>query len=361
MSPATAIVRDRRFLKHRTPPGHPERPERLEALHALLDEPDMRGRFVAVAPRAADEDELQWVHSADYIRWVAATAKEPDTRLSADTYVSAGSFAAARLAAGGVFAALAAVVAGDVRNAFCLVRPPGHHAERSRAAGYCLFNHAALGACYAQRVLGLRRVLVVDWDVHHGNGTQHAFERDPSVLFFSVHQARLYPGTGLFTDVGLGPGEGFSVNLPLPKGFADGEYAVIFEKLLNPLAREFAPELILASAGFDAHVADPVGGMRLTAAGFAGLTRGVMDIADALCGGRLVLTLEGGYHLPALRASVKAVLLELTATEPCDLAGLRASADPGKLDSVLKRSMQVHGRYWKCFAPARSSRAPAPL
>jgi acetoin utilization deacetylase AcuC-like enzyme len=300
------------------------------------------------------------VHAADYVRWVAATAGQPETRLSADTYVSAGSFAAARLAAGGVFAALAAVAAGEVRNAFCLVRPPGHHAERSRAAGYCVFNNTALGARFAQRELGLRRILVVDWDVHHGNGTQHAFERDASVLFFSVHQSRLYPGTGLFTGVGQGPGEGFSVNLPLPKGFGDGEYAGIFEKLLKPLAREFTPELVLVSAGFDAHAADPLAQMRMSASGFAGLARAVMDIADGLCGGRLVLTLEGGYHLPALRESVQAVLLALAGRDSCDLGLPQAPADPGKLDSVIMRCKQIHGRFWKCFAPAKPGRAPAP-
>jgi acetoin utilization deacetylase AcuC-like enzyme len=359
MRPATVIVRDERFLEHRTPPGHPERPERLETLYAMLDAPDMQGRFVSLTPRPAAEEELRWVHSEDYIRWVAATAGQPETRLSADTYVSAGSFEAARLAAGGVFASIAAVAAGDARNAFCLVRPPGHHAERSRAAGYCVFNHAALGVRFAQRSLGLRRVLVVDWDVHHGNGTQHAFERDSSVLFFSVHQERHYPGTGLYTDAGLGAGEGFSVNVPLPKGIGDGEYAGIFEMLLKPLAREFAPELVVVSAGFDAHTADPVGGMRMTARGFAGLARCTMDIADALCGGRLVLILEGGYHLPALRDSVKAVLLELAASEPCDLSVLTAAADPGKLKAILRRSTQVHGRFWKCFSPVELNRSEA--
>ena len=213
----------------------------------------------------------------------------------------------------------------------------------------------------ARRVLGLRRVLVVDWDFHHGNGTQHAFERDPSVLFFSVHQARHYPGTGLFTDVGLGSGEGFSVNLPLIKGCGDGEYAVIFERLLNPLAREFAPELILVSAGFDAHVADPGG----------------WDAADRrrLCGPdprgdghrrrpvRRPAGADPRRRLPSARTAGvgQGGIAGARAKEPCDPTALRASADPGKLGPVLKRSMQVHGRYWKCFAPARSRRVPAPL
>ncbi len=356
MSPRTGIVRDLRFLEHRPPPGHPESPERLEAVYAMLDEPELSGRFVEIPPRAAGPVELAWVHSEDYIRWVAGACHPSIDRLSADTYVSAGSYTAACLAAGGVCAAVAAVVSGAVRNAFSLVRPPGHHAERSRAMGYCLFNNIALGARFAQRVLGLQRILVVDWDVHHGNGTQHIFERDPSVLFFSIHQWPHYPGTGPHTDVGLAAGEGFTVNVPVPKGFGDAEYAAIFETLLAPLAAEFAPELILVSAGFDSHRADRMGGMGVTPAGFAALTRCLKEAAETLCAGRLVLALEGGYEGSALRESVKAVLFELQATAPRHPEEWPTAASAKKLRSIIRRSLQVHGRFWKCFSQAEARR-----
>lgn len=361
MNPLTGIVRDIRFLEHRPPPGHPESPERLEAVYAMLDEPDLSGTFLEIPPHAAGPAELGWVHSEDYIRWVAGACHPSVDRLSADTYVSAGSYATACLAASGVCAAVAAVVSGTVRNAFSLVRPPGHHAERSRAMGYCLFNNVALGARFAQRVLGLRRILIVDWDVHHGNGTQHIFERDPSVLFFSVHQWPHYPGTGPHTDVGLAAGEGFSVNVPVPKGFGDAEYAVIFETLLPPLATEFAPELILVSAGFDSHQADRMGGMALTPAGFAALTRCLKETAEALCAGRLALALEGGYEPGALRESVKAALLELRAAAPRHPRPRPTSARTDKLRSIVQRSLQVHGRYWRCFSQAEARRLLASI
>lgn len=350
MKPATGVVRDVRFLEHRTPPGHPDSHLRLEALYAMLDEPDLQGRLVTIPPRAATAEELLSVHSEEYIRWVAATSQKTASRLCADTFASAGSYAAACLAAGGVFESIAGVTSGAVRNAFSLARPPGHHAERGRAMGYCLFNHIALGARFAQRSLGLRRILIVDWDVHHGNGTQHIFEKDPSVLLFSVHQWPHYPRTGLQTEVGLGAGEGFTVNVPVPKGFGDGEYVAIFQNFLKPLAAEFGPELILVSAGFDSHWADRMGGMGVTPEGFAALTRCLMDIADAHCGGRLVLALEGGYHLEALRASVKAVLIELLAAAPSTRQPGPAAPASKKLRLILQRGRQVHGRFWKCFA-----------
>jgi len=345
----TGIVRDPRYLLHRPADGHPETPWRLETIYAMLDEPDMQKDFRLIQARMATEEEIRWVHSAEYIHWVAATANRALSRLNPDTYASADSWTAARLAIGGVLQAIAEVLCANLRNAFALVRPPGHHAEHSRAMGYCIFNNVALGAIFAQRVFGLKRILIVDWDVHHGNGTQHAFERDPSVLFFSVHQYPLYPGTGLFTETGLGPGEGFTVNVPLPKGYGNGEFVAIFERLLRPLAFEFRPDFILVSAGFDCHTADPFGGMRLTAQGFAALTRSLMMMADTLCAGRLVLVLEGGYHMTSLSEPVRLVLRELGNLSHCDVSRWLSLADPRKLKYVLSRSAHVHRRYWKCF------------
>jgi acetoin utilization deacetylase AcuC-like enzyme len=216
--------------------------------------------------------------------------------------------------------------------------------------GYCLFNNVALGARYAQRVLGLDRILIVDWDVHHGNGTQHAFETDASVLFFSVHQFRHYPGSGAFTEVGSGAGEGFTVNVPLGGGYGDGEFVAIFDELLLPLATEFNPELVLVSAGFDAHPSDPLGRLRVSEQGFAGMTRILMEIAKSCCRERLVLCLEGGYEPESLAACVQAVLKELSGSSTCNVAHLMERAATKKVKYAIQRVKHVHRRYWGCFA-----------
>ena len=277
----------------------------------MLDEDGLSDHLVTIPPRRADEEEILMVHSRTYLKQVAATQKKEHGALAQDTLTSSGSYEAALFAAGGLFEIIRRVVAGEFANGFALVRPPGHHAERHRARGYCLFNNVALGAVYAQRHLGLERVLIVDWDVHHGNGTQHAFEDDPSVLFFSIHQFPHFPGTGLFTETGIGPGEGYTVNIPLPGGYGPGEYVSLLERALRPLALEFKPDLVLVSAGFDTHPSDPLGNMRVSSEGFAAMTRVLMEIADTSCRGRLVCTLEGGYDLPSLKACVRAVLMEM--------------------------------------------------
>ena len=345
----TGVVRDLRFLNHLTGPGHPERPQRLETLHAMLDAPDMIGTYDPIPPRRAKKEEILLVHSPEYFAKVAATATRDHCALSGDTHTSKGSFEAAMAAAGGVIQAAAMVVAGDLNNAFALVRPPGHHAERNRAMGYCLFNNVAIGAMAARKNLGLKRVLIVDWDVHHGNGTQHCFETDPTVLFFSTHQFPYFPGTGLYTETGRGPGEGFTVNLPLPAGYGDGEMVALYETLLRPMALEFAPELILASVGFDLHRNDTTGGMKVSSAGFAGLTRSLMNIARDCCNGRLVLCLEGGYELNSLANSVRAVMNELAEITVAPVADIAARADHRKIDFALARSFHVHEKYWRCL------------
>ncbi|MBI9085172.1 MAG: histone deacetylase [Desulfobacterales bacterium] len=343
----TGIVQDPRYLDHRPEEGHPDSPQRLESVYGALSQWPHGHRLAMLRPRPATREELLWVHSRDLLGRLETTVDDSGQMLSADTQASEGSYLAARLAAGGLFVAIDKVVAGELSNAFALVRPPGHHAERNRAMGYCLLNNVALGAMYARRTLGLERVLIVDWDVHHGNGTQHAFDSDPSVLFFSMHQYPHFPGTGHFTETGIGRGEGYSVNIAMPKGHGDGEYSVLMETLLGPVAEQFAPDLILVSAGFDTHGSDPMGNMRMTAPGFAGLTRILMDRAQALCRGRLVLCLEGGYHLQALAESVLAVLSELSGITHSDPASARGQADPRKVDYVRKRAVSVHNRFWK--------------
>jgi acetoin utilization deacetylase AcuC-like enzyme len=239
------------------------------------------------------------------------------------------------------------VMAGKVRNAFVPVRPPGHHAEVGRAMGFCLFNNVALGAEYARAMKGVQRVLIVDWDLHHGNGIQHIFEEDPTVLYISAHQYPLFPGTGHYLETGRGRGEGYTVNLPLGKGWGDGDYAALFRQVVAPLARNFKPDFILAAAGFDIHRLDPAGGrMRVTELGFAALTRILMDIARDCCQDRLVLVLEGGYHHHALAESVGAVLRELSGQTHTDAEALAAGAHKRRVRSVVKRCIHVHGKVW---------------
>jgi acetoin utilization deacetylase AcuC-like enzyme len=348
MAKKTGIVRDDRYLLHDPGAGHPESPERLSAVYDMLDRSFSKETFVHITPEKAAEEDILRVHSRTYLNAVAGTEKQP-TLLSADTGSCGESYQTALLAAGGLFRAISMVVSGELKNAFALIRPPGHHAEKNRAMGYCLFNHVALGARYAQRKLGLKRILIADWDVHHGNGTQHAFEDDSSVLFFSVHQFPHFPGTGAFTEIGSGPGEGYTVNVPLPRGYGDGEFVSIFDKLLRPLAAEFDPDLILVSAGFDIHSADPLGGMRASVQGGCGITRILMEIAEATCRGRLVLSLEGGYDPEALAESVTAVLGELVGLQACDVPELMNLADGKKVDYAVERLKHVHKPYWKCF------------
>lgn len=346
----TGIVKDDRYLNHCAGEDHPECPERLQALYSMLEDPDMAGRFKEVTARSATKEELHLVHSPDYVKQLEATEGAAFTSLDSDTGTCALSHEAALLAAGGLCRAVALVCSGELRNAFALIRPPGHHAEESCAKGFCLYNNIAVAAKFAQNHLGLKRILIVDWDLHHGNGTQHCFEEDPSVLYFSTHQRHSFPGSGKFRERGRSKGKGYTVNLPLPPGCGDGDYLLLFEKILKPIALAFSPELVLVSAGFDIHVADPLGAMTVTPHGFAGLTRSVMEIAQSCCGGKLVLTLEGGYNLDALRDSVKAVLLELAGITTTDTAGLLAKADRRKTDRALRKAWRIHSRQWPSLA-----------
>ncbi|MCP4683212.1 MAG: histone deacetylase [Desulfobacterales bacterium] len=342
----TGIVKDSRYMDHRPGAGHPESHRRLEVIYSMLEDPDMMGQFKEVPVRRAEDDELLLVHSPEYIDMVAATDGKDYQSLDPDTSTSPGSYKAALLAAGGVCQAISMVMSGELDNAFALVRPPGHHAERNRAMGFCLFNNVAIGARYAQEFQNVKRVLIIDWDLHHGNGTQHSFEEDPSILYFSTHQYPYYPGTGSFAESGRGDGEGFIVNVPLSYGYGDGEYMGIFDRILKPIALEFNPELILVSAGFDIHENDPLGGMSVTPRGFAGLTRSIMNVADECCGGKLLMTLEGGYDLKGLEHSVKTVLKELAGmseTRPEDIS----HGDQKSLAHIVDRVFQIHGARWK--------------
>ena len=350
----TGVVRDEAFLAHRCDGEHPENPGRLEAIFARLDGIENELSLAPIASRAASLEELTQVHDLSYVLRIAATAKETSSRLTPDTYACPDSFEAASRAAGAVMAAVDAVMDGRVRNAFVPVRPPGHHAEVGKAMGFCLFNNVALGAEYARAVKGVQRVLVVDWDLHHGNGIQHIFEEDPSVLYISAHQYPCFPGTGHYLETGRGRGEGYTVNLPLGKGWGDGDYAALFRQVVAPLAMDFKPDVILAAAGFDIHRLDPVGRMQVTEHGFACLTRILMDIARGCCRDRLVLVLEGGYHHHALAASVDAVLRELSDQTLTDPGALTAKAKARRVRSVVKRCIHVHGKTWPGLKQVRN-------
>jgi acetoin utilization deacetylase AcuC-like enzyme len=343
----TGIVRDMRYLDHVMGAYHPESPQRLKAIYEMLEGPDMKSSFKDIRARMAKREELLMIHSPDYIDMLEGSDGKSSTYLDPDTQTSPGSYKAALLAAGGLCEAISKVCSGELENAFALIRPPGHHAERDKAMGFCIFNNVAIGAMYAQKYIGLDRILIADWDLHHGNGTQHAFEDDPSILYFSTHQYPYYPGTGSCAEVGKYKGEGFTINVPLSTGYGDCEYIAIFDRILRPISKGFDPNLILVSAGFDIFKGDPLGGMDVTPRGFAGLTRIIMDIADLYCNGKVIITLEGGYNIQGQSDSVKAVLKELSGKSMTDYDDLLSKADMEMVDYAIEPVKRVHGGYWK--------------
>jgi acetoin utilization deacetylase AcuC-like enzyme len=351
MSRKTGIVKDKRYLKHSAGIAHPESPERLAAIYEMLNNPSMAWKFKEIEPREATHKEIETIHTPSYVESIASTAGKRSVYLDPDTATSPESYEIAKLAVGGVLNAVDGVIEGRANNAFALVRPPGHHAEADSAAGFCIFNNIAIGAMHAILKHGLKRILIVDWDLHHGNGTQHSFYSDPRILYFSTHQYPYYPGTGSLQEIGQGKGEGYTINVPLRGGAGDASFVKIFRKILQPVALEFKPELVLLSAGFDTYFQDPLGSMRVTPEGFAAITRILLEIADSCCRGRLVAVLEGGYHVAGLTKSVKAVLEEMLDETHCPeekLSSLEREVDE-ETNQVIKQVISRINPYWKVF------------
>jgi acetoin utilization deacetylase AcuC-like enzyme len=306
------VFHDRATLAHTPSADHPESPARMLAVMSVVRRLETSGQVRIVAPRRATDDDLMLVHSPSYVLKVKSEIAQRRTTLSTgDTELSNGSMTAATAAAGAVLSAVDAVMTGRERRAFCAVRPPGHHASRERGMGFCLFNNLAIGVRHAQKTHGVDRVLVADWDVHHGNGTQAVFESDGAVLFFDTHQHPWYPGTGLRSETGTGRGRGLIVNRPFPAGSGRAEIVQAFRGELAPLADRFKPQLVMVSAGFDSRLDDPLGQFTLVDRDFADLTHIMVELASRHAGGRIVSVLEGGYSLTGLASSVGAHLESL--------------------------------------------------
>jgi len=334
------VVEDLRFRDHRPPAGHPERPERLEAVHRALA-PRAEG-LLPVGPRPATDEELLRVHTPEHLDSLTRACREAPAGLDPDTFVSAESLAVARLAAGSTVELARRVARDELRTGLAAVRPPGHHAEAARPMGFCLLNHVAVAARALQQGEGLERIAIVDWDVHHGNGTQHSFEDDPGVLYVSTHQFPHYPGTGDVAEAGRGPGRGATLNVPMPPGCGNPEYLGVFHRIVAPALRAFRPEIVLVSCGFDAHRDDPLAGMELDAEGFGGMARLLRSVAEECCRGRLLLVLEGGYADTGLEQSTGAVLDALAEAQPRPVPA--PDAPPGStLRRLVERVAAVHG------------------
>jgi acetoin utilization deacetylase AcuC-like enzyme len=338
------FVYDPIYLQHDTG-AHPENSKRLETIITHLEQTGLKERLTLIRPRPATTEELMLVHHESLLAHVKEVAQRGGGWLDPDTIVSPTSYDAALYAAGGVIEAVTAVMGRQVSGAFALVRPPGHHATRRQAMGFCLFNNIAVAAKYALEKLGLERLAIIDFDVHHGNGTQETFYDSSNVLYVSTHQYPHYPGTGRVEEMGRGEGIGTTVNIPLPAGCGDAEYEQVFERIVIPFTRRFRPQFIMVSAGYDGYWEDPLAMMQLTVSGFARIASIIKGLADELCHGRLVFSLEGGYHLAAQAASVKAtfeVLLGETSIED-PLGKPPREFTLSGVDSLIKKVRETHG------------------
>jgi len=336
---ALGVVDDPSFDLHHSVGYHPERPERLVAARAALKSAAVETRSVQVRP--ATREQLGRVHGPGYLERLSFLAGK-EGQLDADTYFAPESVAAAERAAGGGVSLIDAMLEGDVLRGVALLRPPGHHARPEEAMGFCLLNNVAVAAAQALSH-GLSRVAIIDWDVHHGNGTQEMFWRDPRVLYLSLHQWPFYPGSGSAGEIGEGEGRGFTVNVPLSAGARAGDYAAAFDRIVLPVLESYAPELVLVSAGFDAHRDDPLANMQLDASTYRWMTAKLLDVAERTAGGKMALFLEGGYHLPALEASLSSCLEVLSK----GTSGIERPPAPQTVQEMeIKRAKKALERFW---------------
>jgi len=339
----TGIVKDRRYLEHTMGVAHPENPMRLEVLYRMLEN-EISFPYLAIEPRPATQQEIELIHAPAYVKLIGETEGKERVYLDPDTSTSARSYEVALLAAGGLLKAVDLIMEGGIQNAFALVRPPGHHAGPSRAMGFCIFNNVAIAAAYLIKNHGLQRILIVDWDVHHGNGTQDAFYARNDVLYFSTHQVPLYPGSGYWDETGTGEGAGHTVNVPLYSGKTDEDYLFIFQKILSPITALYKPEFLLVSAGFDISAGDTLGAMKISGEGFAALTRELLNIARDHCGNRIAFVLEGGYDYLGLKEGVKNVLLQLSGAG--ERTEVKAAVSEGTSQELLRVFESVR-KHWK--------------
>jgi acetoin utilization deacetylase AcuC-like enzyme len=337
------LVYDPIYLEHDTG-DHVENSQRLVAVMSYLKETGIKEKLTCLPARPALLEELEMIHTTEYISYVKSKAEKGGGWLDPDTVMSPKSYVAALYAAGGFMVAVEAVMRREVDSAFALVRPPGHHAIHDRAKGFCIFNNMAIAAKFALSRFSLNRILIADFDVHHGNGTQDAFYADPKVLYFSTHQYPFYPGTGWMDETGTGEGEGTTVNFPMAAGWGDEEYLRAFNEVLVPVARRFQPQLVLVSAGFDPHWADHLAMMKVTITGFAQMAMILKGLAAELCQGRLVFTLEGGYNLQAVASSVKAVFDVLLGNSEIDdpLGKASMARKPEGFDDHTQEIKRIH-------------------
>jgi acetoin utilization deacetylase AcuC-like enzyme len=336
------LIYDPIYLEHDTG-DHVENARRLVTALSYLKETGIKEKLTCLPPRPALLEELEMIHAPEYISYVKSKAEKGGGWLDPDTLMSPRSYEAALYAAGGLLVAVEEVMKGEVDNAFALVRPPGHHAIYDRAMGFCIFNNMAVAAKFALSRFNLSRILIVDFDVHHGNGTQDAFYADPKVLYFSTHQYPFYPGTGRMEETGTGEGEGTTVNFPMVAGWGDEEYLRAFQEALVPVARRFQPQLILVSAGFDAHWADHLAMMRVSVKAFAQMVMILKNLAAELCQGRLIFTLEGGYNLRVVSSSIKAIFdVLLGNSEIDDPLGEAEVRKPEGFDGHIEAIKEIH-------------------
>ena len=345
---AISVIRDDFFMEHLKGVPHIESPKRMRAIHDALDDASLAGKWSAVETRKATVDELAMVHSAEHIQRVQKCAQNPITSFDLDTQATEKSYEVALMGVGAVFSLLDCIWGGHTKRGFACIRPPGHHAEPDKPMGFCLFNNVALGARYLLEYYGAKKVMIVDMDVHHGNGTQTAFYDRNEVLFVSLHQFPLYPGTGNFGEVGQGRGEGFTVNVPMGKGYTDRHFGRIIHFLINPLAQAYQPDMILVSCGFDLYMYEKLAGMGVTPEGYALIAWLLVNIAARVCDGRIAFIMEGGYNLRGIRECGLRVLQELCNVSSLSPKKIERSVGSNPLKfHALKRVFEIQKEYWK--------------